>query len=674
MKPVRQVVFDLESDGLFKEATRLWILVTNCVVTGERFIFCDHPGVFPDGYTVRPLSDSFEYLGQSKAVIGHNIIGFDLPVMLKLHGFSLPKNVQVVDTMIMSQVLDYKRFGFGHGLAQWGDFFDKKKPEHEDWSTFSNEMVTRCVEDTEINVLVYEYLKDELLKNPHTERLKLGLRVEHQAAEFAARAHYYGFPFNNTAALDLKRRLKAVIAEYEQYLTPRLIMRVTSKDGFVVEKNFKKPRWKANGDYVAATASWFGIDESEGQEGRRPIWGDYCRVEFSVPEGPTPDAIKDYLFSIGWEPDDWNFKAGPQGLVATSPKISSSSLALLGYDGYVIDNLLTSRSRLAVLEGWLNGVTPEGRLHGDMFLIGTPTARSVHKIIANIPKADTEVFVSDGERWVKDKSIKADLTDPEPWLPFEIRPKGTVLHVAERPWGPQVRALFTAIPGYKLVGADSSGNQFRALCHYLGPEAADYTKAALEGDVHQIHADILSEVVPGTKRGTAKPFFYAYIFGGGDAKAGLILTGARNATIGKKAKTIFASRIPGFAKLNSKLRKQFELTKTKYGARKAHILGIDGRPIYADSNHKLLNYLLQSCEKITCAAAVGRAMSILDAKGFDWQPCIFYHDELQFYVREDQAEEAAVIAAESFREAPKMFGVTLMDGEAKIGNNWAECH
>lgn len=671
---LKDIVFDLEADGLLPTISRIWLLVAKEIDKEGGFIFCDLPGNFPKGFEVKPMSCLGEFLNSQATLIGHNIIEYDLPALEKVLGIKIDPKVKRIDTMIMSKVLDYKRFGFGHGLALFGNKYGRPKPEHEEWDRFSDEMIFRCVEDVHISELAFLELKKELLENPNKERLQLGLRVEHQLSEFSARASLHGFPFDVDSAIALRARLARFIEEAENFLIPKLLLKAQPTDGFQEDKNFKEPKWVANGNYNAFTSKWFNIDPEEGKDGRRPVWGAYCRVDFIQPDITSADSLKAYMYSIGWQPDDWNYKKVDGAMIKMSPKISETSLLKLGYDGWIINNLLTTKSRLAILDGWLPAVTEKGRLHGDMFVIGTPTGRSVHKIIANIPQAGVEVFVSDGKQWVKDKKIKPDMSDPEPWLPYEVGPEGTVISVAEKPWGPQVRALFTAIPGYKLVGADSSGNQFRALCHYLGKEAEAYTKAALEGDVHSIHAEILSEVVPDTKRGTAKPWFYAYIFGGGNAKSGLILTGKSDAKIGAAAKQLFASRIPGFKVLLEKLSKQFEATAKKYGRNKAHIIAIDGRKIYVDSSHKLLNYLLQSCEKVTCAASIGMTMTELDRLGFDWQPCIAYHDEEQFFVREDQAEEAARIAALSFKEAPKMFGITIMDGESKIGNNWRDTH
>jgi len=149
------------------------------------------------------------------------------------------------------------------------------------------------------------------------------------------------------------------------------------------------------------------------------------------------------------------------------------------------------------------------------------------------------------------------------------------------------------------------------------------------------------------------------------------LTGLRDATLGRQAKELFASRIPGFKPLLNNLDRIFESSSSRG---RGYIRAIDGRRIFVESRHKLLNYLLQSCEKLTCASAILYAMERLDEQGFDWQPLIFYHDEIQIMVREDQAEAARDICKAAFKEGPKLFGVAIMDGEAKIGNNWRDTH
>lgn len=62
-----------------------------------------------------------------------------------------------------------------------------------------------------------------------------------------------------------------------------------------------------------------------------------------------------------------------------------------------------------------------------------------------------------------------------------------------------------------------------------------------------------------------------------------------------------------------------------------------------------------------------------------WQDRVAYvanvHDEIQFEVDEDLAEEWAVIAVECITKAGKYFNIRVpLTGEANIGNNWKETH
>ena len=96
--------------------------------------------------------------------------------------------------------------------------------------------------------------------------------------------------------------------------------------------------------------------------------------------------------------------------------------------------------------------------------------------------------------------------------------------------------------------------------------------------------------------------------------------------------------------------------------------------MYVDSAHKLLVYLLQGAEKITCATALMVTAEKLEEEGIPYQPLILMHDENQFMVPQEYALRAKEIGAASFREGPKIYGINIMDGDGKIGNNWEETH
>jgi DNA polymerase I-like protein with 3'-5' exonuclease and polymerase domains len=223
-----------------------------------------------------------------------------------------------------------------------------------------------------------------------------------------------------------------------------------------------------------------------------------------------------------------------------------------------------------------------------------------------------------------------------------------------------LRELFIAEHGYRVVGADSAGNQLRGLCHYVGDKS--YTNLVVNGDQHARNA-----VVLGCSRSIAKSFLYAILFGAGDAKLGQALTGVSSAPKGKEARKKFMANLPGFEQLVDKLKGVFN----HYGC----IPGLDGRKIYARSDYQVLNYLLQTTEGITCKAALSYAMNKIKEEKLDAYPAIFYHDEQAWIVSDKDSHRVGEILQESFREAPKWFGVECMDGgDYVIGNSYAEVH
>jgi DNA polymerase I-like protein with 3'-5' exonuclease and polymerase domains len=616
-------VFDLETDGLLHEATTIWIFVAEDLNTGEQTVFSD------EDKTARPLKELPAFLDSCRLLAGHHILMYDILILEKLLGWKPKSSQKLVDTMVMSQVLNYKRFGFGHSLKVWGDFFGYPKVEHNNWSQYSPEMRNRCVVDVKLNVKVYNYLLAELNSRKNKETLKLGIKVEHGTSRFVGRSVLHGWPFDVVKAKEVRNQLEEKMRLIEQTINPKLKTKLTQLDR---DPEFKSPAWIKTGNYAVRTAGWFEIDPARGQEEDRPVWGDYCRVELVQPDIGSMESVKTLLYELGWEPDEWNYvKDGKGALVKSSPKLTEASLEPLGEVGAMINEFYTLRSRHSILKTWMEeNLTDQNKIHGDCFVIGTPTARSRHAVIANIPSADAT-------------------------------------------FGPEIRSLFSSRPGYVIVGADSKGNQNRALAHYLNNAA--YTEAICTGDIHDFNRKILESIVgpmgpDGRKR--AKAFFYALIFAGGAGKLALIVTGRRDTTIGQKIKDEFLKKIPGLNELVTKLEKMFEATQSKTG--KGYIMALDGRPIFMEGKRLALNYLLQSFEKITVAAAVTQLQEELDEGGFDWQPLIVYHDELQFEVREDQAEAAKELAIKAFKEAPKQFGAVIMDGSAAIGKNWYETH
>lgn len=116
------------------------------------------------------ISEGIALLGEATTLICHNQIGYDLPVLRKLYGFVPSRETTIVDTYVWSMLLNpdrknpegYKGEGGPHSIEAWGFRVGRWKPEHNDWSRFSPEMLHRCAEDVEIQHLVYRELIKEM--------------------------------------------------------------------------------------------------------------------------------------------------------------------------------------------------------------------------------------------------------------------------------------------------------------------------------------------------------------------------------------------------------------------------------------------------------------------------------------------------------------------------------
>lgn len=618
---MKRICFDIETDNLLQKCTRCWIVALQDLETGEKKQFLEGDLGWQ------------EYLSNAKLVVGHNILGFDLPALQKLFKYVLPKSVVVHDTLIMSMVLDYNRGG--HSLGAWGERLGNPKIDFEDFSQFTEEMLTYCIQDVNVNVDVYKKLLDEF-KATYAKNPIIGtyLRVEHAVAKWCSLASLHGWPFDVEAAKKLFEQLEAVVEETYNKLQPLLGMKAVPKDKCKGIVTPKEPKWVKSGAYASHTADWFGIHPFTGQDEDRLVEGPYSRVEFVELALTSVEDVKTFLFRNGWKPTEWNYKFDEKTRrrKKTSPKITEDSLEVMQGNGKLYCEYLTNKSRRDILKGWLENVDSNGMLHGDCFTIGTPSMRCRHSIIVNVPAGDSV-------------------------------------------WGKEMRSLFTCMPGWTLIGCDSAGNQARGLAHYL--KSAEYIELLLHGDVHTFNAGVLTKALAaqGLKhevpRSHAKRVLYAFLFGAAGQKLLSYILPGNDIIDGNKLKTFFSKATPGLQVLLDKLERIYSSTM-KFSD--GYIVGIGGNRIYVDSYHKLLVYLLQACEKATCGAAVMLTMERLEEAGIPYIPCIFYHDELDVQVPIEYAEQAAAITKQTMIDGPKLFGVEIMDGEAKIGKDWYAIH
>ena len=136
-----KVVFDIETT---LTADKIW-----CIV-------CKHEDTFYQ-FTEDKLHRFEEFIKQTKEVIGHNIIGFDIPVLNKFFGYDLFKNCKITDTLVLSRLLNPMIDG-GHSLKNWGIKLGHSKIEFEQFDFFSEDMLKYCRNDVDLTQRLYNFL------------------------------------------------------------------------------------------------------------------------------------------------------------------------------------------------------------------------------------------------------------------------------------------------------------------------------------------------------------------------------------------------------------------------------------------------------------------------------------------------------------------------------------
>ena len=166
------LVFDLETDGLLDDLSLVHCLVIHDLDTKQTFVFTDQGDQ-------QPITRGVQMLEDANSVIGHNIIGYDIPVLRNLYPwFTAPP---AIDTLVISRVLhpdilviDQKRkwkhmplqlYGrhsleaYGHRLGEYKGNFGKTT----DWKEWSQEMQDYCIQDVHVTVKLWHHFTKKFL-------------------------------------------------------------------------------------------------------------------------------------------------------------------------------------------------------------------------------------------------------------------------------------------------------------------------------------------------------------------------------------------------------------------------------------------------------------------------------------------------------------------------------
>ena len=165
---VGTIVFDLETNGLLHDATRIHCVALHWCEDNRTEAYNDEkyaasPKELPmaGNYAVHT---ALQWLETADTIIGHNIIGYDIPVIKRIYPWFNPK-CNIVDTLILSRLyhpnlLDIdKKFNWkhmplqlygSHSLEAYGYRLNEYKgnfAKTTDWKEWSQEMEDYCIQD-----------------------------------------------------------------------------------------------------------------------------------------------------------------------------------------------------------------------------------------------------------------------------------------------------------------------------------------------------------------------------------------------------------------------------------------------------------------------------------------------------------------------------------------------
>ena len=340
------------------------------------------------------------------------------------------------------------------------------------------------------------------------------------------------------------------------------------------------------------------------------IAGPFSRVDWPEFNLGSRQQIGRHLKFYGWKPKSFTEKGQP---IVDEGILSKVDIP----EAKLIAEYLMLQKRSAQVQSWIEAVEEDGRVHGRVNPIGAVTGRMTHS-----------------------------------------SPNMAQVPASYSPYGTECRQCWTVPKGYKLVGIDAAGLELRMLAHYMNDE--EYTHEVTHGDVHTAN----QKAAGLSTRDNAKTFIYAFLYGAGDAKIGSVVGGSKRD--GAKLKEKFLTNTPSLRTLRERV-----LRATKRG----HLRGLDGRRLIIRSEHAALNTLLQSAGAII----MKKALTILDEyaiiHSMDYKFVGNIHDEFQVEVKEAHAEKFGWLAVECIKAAGTRMELKCpLDGEYKVGDNWAATH
>lgn len=373
-------VYDIETDGLLDTAS-----IIHCLSITWR----DSNGVVKTISTT-DYGEMKKFFTRKDIIrVGHNITLYDERVITKLLGIdTLQSKDQIIDTLGLSWYLYPERVK--HSLEEWGKTIGIQKVEIKDWSNLSSaEYIHRCEVDTKINFKIWEkFMYDlEQLYNDELEIIRLIEYLQFKL-DCVREQEDTKIKLNMLHVYKTLDQLKAEKASKELVLAqtmPKVPIKKT--------KVYKNVIMLEDGSFCEKGDLLYDYYFSEGYK---------PKMEHTVEtikgwQEPNPNSVpqkKDWLFSLGWIPEHFEYKKNADGTQRKIPQIASKAKDGSICDSIkklfnvepkleVLDGLSVLSHRIGILEGFVTN-QKDGFIEASMGGL-TNTLRLKHVNIVNLP-------------------------------------------------------------------------------------------------------------------------------------------------------------------------------------------------------------------------------------------------------------------------------------------------
>jgi len=331
-------------------------------------IVCKHNDTYYQFVDGKNLNRFEEFAKNTKEFIGHNIIGFDIPVIKSFFGQDTFKHCKITDTLVLSRLFNPIIEG-GHSLKNWGIKLGLNKIEFEQFDYLSDDMLKYCRNDVALTEKLYNFLSKKMTDFGES------IELEHKVAQIIQKQYDKGFLIDVVNAYSLQGKFK------EDMIDLTNEVRKTFPPEKIEETFIPKVNNKARG-YVKGVP--------------------YTKVSYKEFNLGSRQQIGERLIKLGWKPK----KKTDKGHVIVDEKVLSEINNIP--EAKLINKFLLLQKRIAQVSSWIEAIREDGRVHGKVITNGTVTGRMSHQSpnMAQIPAVYSPYGKECRALWIVNKGYK----------------------------------------------------------------------------------------------------------------------------------------------------------------------------------------------------------------------------------------------------------------------------